>query len=88
MKYKVETFPKDLLIGLKCSAEEAVEISLRAGKANRILCTQIEITAVNSTGRRITCVFSLNNIHTTRVIYREWVIRAWNKMSGKWPYDE
>lgn len=90
MKYKVPTYSTDGLLGAACSSDSVVFINTRAGKANRIQATRIEILSVNTTGRRIHCKItdSTTQVVMERIMYREWVVRAWEKFSADWPLDE
>lgn len=88
MKYRVKTFPTEQLIGAVAESPVDQTVCTRAGKSNAIQCNRIEILSSNSTGRRIRCKFTWQGVSVERVVYREWVYRAWEKFNVDWPYDE
>lgn len=88
MKYQVKVFPTEQLIHAVAESPVPLTVYTRAGKSNAIQCDRIEILSSNSTGRRIRCKFTWQGSIIERVVYREWVIRAWEKFNVDWPYDE
>lgn len=73
---EVEEIEQDpIQVGAVFTSTKPKLVYTRKGKQNLVKCNSVEITALNMTGRRITCVFrdSKNAIVLERRVYREWV---------------
>jgi hypothetical protein len=64
--------PSASLIGMKLTADAVKTVNFRKGKGNVISCNEIEVTAANDAGRRLTLVFKNNGQDVlTRRVYKE-----------------
>ena len=64
--------PSQEFIGMKLLSDKPVEVNFRKGKKNIIICSEIECTAANATGRRLTLKFKDNKgteLGTRRVYF-------------------
>ena len=64
--------PSQEFIGMKLVSDKPVEVNFRKGKKNIIICSEIECTAANATGRRLTLTFKDNkgtDLGTRRVYF-------------------
>ena len=73
--------PSANLIGMKIASKDAIKVNFRQGKSNVIECNQVEITAANATGRRLTAIFrdADGKEILTRRIYKEYFERMCDK---------
>jgi hypothetical protein len=64
-----------IVVGATFSSPKQKLLYTRKGKQNLVACHSFEITKLNATGRRITCVFrnDKNEVVLERRVYREWV---------------
>jgi hypothetical protein len=64
-----------ITVGATFSSPKKRLLYTRKGKQNLVACHSFEITKLNATGRRITCVFrdDKNEVVLERRVYREWV---------------
>jgi hypothetical protein len=53
----MKTNPSAVLIGKKLHSPDSILVNFRKGKTNVVLCNEIECTAANPAGRRLTLVF-------------------------------
>ena len=54
---KMQVNPSQEFIGMKLVSDKPVEVNFRKGKKNVIICSEIECTKANATGRRLTLTF-------------------------------
>lgn len=54
---KIKLNPSANLIGKKLHSADSISVNFRKGKTNVVLCNEIECTAANPAGRRLTLVF-------------------------------
>lgn len=71
----VETEQDPIQVGAVFTSAKPKLVYTRKGKQNLVKCSSVEITKLNNTGRRISCVFrdEKNEIVLERRVYREWV---------------
>lgn len=68
----MKTNPSASLIGMKLTAQDVKSVNFRKGKGNVVSCNEIEVTAANDAGRRLTLVFKNNGQEVlTRRVYKE-----------------
>ena len=53
----IKVNPSEEFIGMKLTSPKPITVNFRKGKKNVIECSEIECTAANATGRRLTLTF-------------------------------
>jgi hypothetical protein len=53
----IKVNPSQEFIGMKLTSKKPIAVNYRKGKKNIIECSEIECTAANATGRRLTLTF-------------------------------
>jgi hypothetical protein len=82
----VKANPSASLIGMKLSSpSNSISVNFRKGKANTMLCNEVEVKAANNTGRRLTLVFrdAAGQQIAERRVYKEW----FEKMADQFGVD-
>jgi len=64
--------PSAAIIGTIIKAKDLIKVNFRQGAHNVVDCNEIECTAANPTGRRLTLVFKIDgNVVMERKVYKE-----------------
>ena len=77
--------PSAALLGIKLTSGTSIAVNFRKGKANTLLCNEVEVKAANNTGRRLTLVFrdAAGTVISERRVYKEW----FEKMADQFGVD-